>query len=181
MDDHTLSVLEFPAVLARLAAHTSFSAGREAALALRPIVDRELVVRRQRQTGEAVHLRRMGSEVPMGGARDVRGIARGAARGQTLAASDLLDVASLVRTAMQAGRALTRMAEDAPMLAALGGGFADLGPLRSLIEEAIDEPGTGADQPRTARVAQSSSATTPGNALELQRRERATGADHRDA
>ncbi|MEX2374268.1 MAG: endonuclease MutS2, partial [Dehalococcoidia bacterium] len=141
MDDHTLLVLEFPAVLARLARLTSFSVGRESALALRPVVDRDLVVRRQRQTAEAVYLRRMGIDVPLAGARDVRSTAGGAARGQALTAGDLLDVASLCRAAMQAARTLARNAEEAPLLASIGGGFADLSPLRDLIEGSIDEAG----------------------------------------
>ncbi|MDA1010370.1 MAG: endonuclease MutS2 [Chloroflexi bacterium] len=149
MDHHTLAVLEFPAVLSRLAALTSFSAGREAALALRPVVDHDLVVRRQRQTGEAIHLRRMGIEASMGGARDIRASAGGAARGQALTAGDLLDVASLCRAATQAARTLTRNAEDAPLLASLGGGFADLDPLRDLIEGAIDEGGSVRDSAST--------------------------------
>jgi len=36
LDDRALEVLEYARVLERLARHTSFSAGREAALALRP-------------------------------------------------------------------------------------------------------------------------------------------------
>lgn len=145
MDDHTLAVLEFPAVLARLAALTSFSVGRETALALRPVVDHALVVRRQRQTAEAIHLRRLGTEAAMGGARDVRATAGGAARGQVLTAGDLLDVASLCRAAGQASRSLARVAEDAPLLASLAAGFGDLGPLRDLIEGAIDDSGAVRD------------------------------------
>src|SRR5690606_21145088 len=132
MDDHALAVLEFPVVLQRLAALTSFSAGREAALALRPPVDIEAVTRRQRQTGEAVHLHRMATTASMGGARDVRPLARGAERGQVLTAGDLLDVASLCRAAAQVARTITRQVEDAPLLAALASGITDLGPVRDL-------------------------------------------------
>ena len=65
-------MLEFPAILERLARLTAFSAGRERALALRPSADLETVVHRQRETAEAVHLDRMGVDVPLGGAHDVR-------------------------------------------------------------------------------------------------------------
>jgi DNA mismatch repair protein MutS2 len=141
LDDHTLAVLEFPAILDRLAAFTAFSAGRERALAIRPTVDIETVRRRQRETAEAVALHRMGTAVPMGGARDVRPLAAAAARGQMLAPMDLLEIESLCRAAQQAARTLIRVAEDAPLLANLGSGFGDLGPLRVLIDDSIDERG----------------------------------------
>ena len=46
----TLATLEFDKILARLARHASFSAGRELALALRPSTNHAEVVRRQRRT-----------------------------------------------------------------------------------------------------------------------------------
>ena len=39
MDDKYLSVLEYDKIIEQLAGHTSFSAGRELALALRPSAD----------------------------------------------------------------------------------------------------------------------------------------------
>ena len=154
MDDRTFAVLEFPAVLQRLAGHTAFSAGRAAALALRPLADIQAVTRRQRETAEAVELDRLGIAVPMGGARDVRDAAAGASRGQVLAASDLLDVASLCRTVQQASRLLARVAADAPLLGARGAGLADLGGLRTLIEDSIDDSGQVRDSasPELAQI-----------------------------
>lgn len=81
LDDRTLEVLEFPAIIDRLARLTAFSGGREAALELRPVVDRDEVVRRQRVTAEAVHLGKLGIEVSLGGARDIRSLA---ARGKSV-------------------------------------------------------------------------------------------------
>ncbi|MCK9485404.1 MAG: endonuclease MutS2 [Dehalococcoidia bacterium] len=154
MDDRTLSVLEFPAVLDRLAALTAFSAGREAALALRPLADLEAVRRRQRETGEAVALDRLGALVAMAGARDVRDLVGGAARGQVLTAGDLLDIASLCRAASNVSRALQRVADEAPLLAARAAGIEDLGHLRDLIEGAIDERGEVRDgaSPELAQI-----------------------------
>ncbi|MQC18413.1 MAG: endonuclease MutS2 [Chloroflexi bacterium] len=149
MDDHAIAVLEFPVVLQRLAALTSFSAGREAALALRPLSELEVVTRRQRQTGEALYLHRMATTASMAGARDVRPLAAGAERGQVLTAGDLIDLASLCRAAGQVARTITRQVEDAPLLAALASGITDLGALRSLIEDAIDEGGTVRDSAST--------------------------------
>ncbi len=83
MDDKALHALEYPAVIDRLARLTSFSAGRERALALRPSSDREVVVERQSVTAEALRLLRLGVQVSLGGAHDVREAAlgeRGSAR-----------------------------------------------------------------------------------------------------
>ena len=141
MDDRALAVLEFPAMLQRLAALTAFSAGREAALALRPLADIEVVTRRQRETGEAVALERAAIAIPMAGARDVRELVAGAERGHALTTGELLDVASLCRAATQAQRVLARVADTAPLLAARAASIEDLSPLRDFIEIAIDDRG----------------------------------------
>ena len=128
-------------MLERLARHSSFSAGREAALALRPVADRATAVLRQRETAEAVHIDSLGIDIPFGGAHDVREPARNAARGQSLGASEMLEVAGLARAAQAAQRVLGRLAGDVPLLATAAGAIADLSPIRILIEEAIDDRG----------------------------------------
>ena len=145
VDDRTLDVLEFPAVLERLAGLTAWSAGREAALALRPVTDLEAVVRRQRETGEAITLDRLGVAVPMAGARDVRERIRAAERGSMLTPPELMDIAGLCRAAGLARRALARFVDDVPLLATIANGIPDLGPLRTLIEDAIDDQGAVRD------------------------------------
>src|SRR5690606_959019 len=92
-------------------------------------------------TGEAVHLARIGATVSLAGAHDVRPLADGAERGQVLPPGELLEVSSLCRAAMSAARALMRHVEEAPLLASLGSGVSDLSPLRTLIEDAVDEGG----------------------------------------
>ena len=138
-------MLEFPAVLDRLARLTAFSAGRERALALRPVTDRAIVVRRQRETAEAVRLDALGIEVPLGGAHDVRDRARAAARGMGLTVAELLEIAGTARATERVRRTLGRVEAEAPLLAAIGGGIADLAPVRTLIERSIDERGEVAD------------------------------------
>ena len=145
LDDRTLTALEFPAVIERLAALTAWSAGREAAHALRPSSDIGTVVRAQRETAEAVTLERLGIGIPMGGARDVRERARAAARGATLTPPELQDVAGLARAAGLARRALVRVVETVPLLANMASAIPELGPLRALIEDAIDDQGTVRD------------------------------------
>ena len=141
MDDRALEVLEYPAVIERCARHASFSAGREAIEALRPSTDRETVIVRQRETAEAAALHREGLEIPFGGAHDVRTHALASARGVILAASDLLNVADLVRAAQGVQRLLQRTSADTPRLSVIAAGMAELGPLRALILEALDDRG----------------------------------------
>ena len=125
----------------RLARHTTFSAGREAALSLRPSSDRDTVVRRQRETAEAVHLSAIRVDVPMGGIHDVRPMARAAERGHALTASELLEVASLARATGRVRRAFARIEHETPLLATLVRGLADLEPLHGLIRSAINDRG----------------------------------------
>lgn len=139
LDDRALEVLELPAVLDRLASLTAFSAGRAAALALRPVTEMETVVRRQRETAEAVELARIAVSLPFGGAVDVRDRVEGARRGQVLTPSDLLDVAGTCRAAMRVRRALSRAQEQAPLLASVAGGIGELDPAIALIESTIDD------------------------------------------
>ena len=145
LDDRTLAVLEYPAVLERLAGHTSFSPGRELALALRPVADREAVIRRQRETAEAVGLAAAGVQVSLGGARDVRTLVSTAARGAVLTPSQLLEVADTVRAAERVRRTLTRLSAEAPLLSTTAAGIADCGALRGLIEQSIDDRGEVTD------------------------------------
>ncbi|MGB6894422.1 MAG: endonuclease MutS2 [Dehalococcoidia bacterium] len=119
MDEHTLRILEFDKILARLARHTSFSAGRDLALALRPSTDHPEVVRRQRLTAEARHLRDMNPAVGLGGARDVRPLASKAALGGALEPSELLDIASTLAAAHDLRTTITRLSDRLPLLAEL--------------------------------------------------------------
>ena len=75
MAEHTLRLLEFDKVLARLSGHTTFSAGRELALKLRPATTRDEVVRRQRITAEASRLYELQPRAALGGVHDVRAFA----------------------------------------------------------------------------------------------------------
>ena len=90
-------------------------------------------------------LDRLGVLIPMAGARDVRERVAAAARGSVLTPFELMDVAGLCRAATLARRALTRVADDVPLLANIAAGIPDLGPLRVIIEEAIDDQGAVRD------------------------------------
>jgi DNA mismatch repair protein MutS2 len=139
MDDHTLRVLEFDKVLARLANHTSFPAGRELALALRPSTARDEVVRRQRQTAEARRLRHHQPRAGLGGVRDVRAPADRAARGSVLQPSELLEIASTLEAAGALRTSILRFRDELPLLAALAARCEPLPELVAEINRCIDQ------------------------------------------
>ncbi len=131
MQEKTLATLEFEKVLARLARHASFSAGRELALALRPSTNHAEVVRRHRLTAEARRLRAMKPSVSLRGAHDARPLAHKAALGGILEPTELLDLASTLRAAAEMRATITRLS---------GGGSAGQASLPLLAELAEDLP-----------------------------------------
>ncbi len=129
MHEPSLIALEYPKILERLARHTSFSAGREKALALRPSTDPEEVRRRQAATSEAVRLLRAGSSLGIGGAHDVRPLVERTERQGALEAHQFLDILSTLQAAGHLQRTLQRLDETFPMLRRL---IPDLYPLPAL-------------------------------------------------
>jgi DNA mismatch repair protein MutS2 len=114
--DKTLRTLEYPKVLERLAQNTSFSLAREAALALRPVVELGAVRELQQQTEECARLLDTGSDVALGGAHDIRpGVTR-AGLGGALDPLQLLDVQSTLECAERIARTLGRLDEGYPWL-----------------------------------------------------------------
>jgi len=139
VDEHTLRVLEFDKVIERLARHTDFPVGRELALALKPSTQRDEVVRRQRITAEARRLREIQPRIGLGGVRDVRGPVDKAARGAVLQPQELLDISSTLSAAGGLRSAISRVADKAPLLAALAREFEPMPELVAEIDRSIDQ------------------------------------------
>ena len=87
MNPKALHVLEFHKILQRLAAHTSFSAGRELALGTAPTDDLSLARQWLAETSEARRLLGEHSDVHLGGVHDVRPMLPLAERGAVLLAA----------------------------------------------------------------------------------------------
>jgi DNA mismatch repair protein MutS2 len=139
MDQHALRVLEFDKVLARLAGLTSFSAGQDLALALRPIASYGEALERQETLAEALRLREMRTPFSLAGAVDVRPALEKASLDGQLDGQELLAVAGTQRVAQQAHNALTRLAGSLPRLGYLGERFIEA-------QGVIDEIGAALDQ-----------------------------------
>ncbi len=118
MDAKTLTVLEYPKVLARLAAHCAFSASAELARQLEPTSTFELAVARLQETSEARHLLAT-HDLSIGGSRDVRPQVDLAARGGVLDPPDLLDVKNTLIATRELRKSLEKRGEECPRLAEL--------------------------------------------------------------
>lgn len=145
VDDHALRVLEFDKLVTLLAAETSFSCGRELALALRPASDFDSVRAAQALTAEMRRLDQMGIDIPFAGARDIRGTIRAAAIAQLIEPSDLVEAAGALRATARARNTIERLADRVPGLARIVERIRDLRPFTDAVETAIGARGEVAD------------------------------------
>ena len=141
MDSRTLRVLEFDKIRERMARHTSFSLGRERALALLPTDDIREAQEWQAETREARTLLEEKSDVHLGGVHDLRNLVEQAVRGGTLLPMDLLDVRSTLVRARTLHRLLTRLGEQFPYIADVAARISAPGDLIEEIARCIDERG----------------------------------------
>ena len=146
MDEKTLAILEFPAVLERLAAYAGFSVSAELGRALRPSSDMEEVRLRQARTSEARRLLNLDSAVSVGGARDLRALVDLAARAGVLEPAELLDVRNTLAAARDLGRLIERYAAEMPNLALLAALLPPPAGVIEAISKAISERGEVVDQ-----------------------------------
>src|SRR5215208_4479982 len=119
MDSNALAVLEYPAIVERLAGAASTPRGEELARGLLPSPDPPEVDRRQALTAEAIALLDDAAEPPLAGIQDVRGAAELATRDGVLRPADLRAVAVTIGVGLEARRVLHESAETAPLLAEL--------------------------------------------------------------
>jgi DNA mismatch repair protein MutS2 len=141
MDEKSLRVLELNRVLDRLADYAAFSASRQRILAVRPAADLAAANRLLAETGQARLLFEHGSEISVGGARDVRPAAEDAARGITLLPEALLAVKATLQSARTIRRALGRTPEETPDLLRIAERMEDGGGLIDAIGRTINEEG----------------------------------------
>ncbi len=141
IDEKTLSTLEYPKVLARLAAYCAFPPSAEAARALRPAARHPEALKRLAETSEARLLLEANSAISIGGVRDLREILAAAARQLPLEPHQLLDVKSTLVAARRLGRLFEREREVYPHLAELALGLPPSLGLIDAINNALSERG----------------------------------------
>jgi DNA mismatch repair protein MutS2 len=141
MNEKVLRTLELDKVLAKLASHTTFSAGAELARDLFPTADLGEARQWQQETAEARLMFANQFNASLGGARDVRGAAIGAQRGVMIDASVLLDIRATLRRATTLKRTLGRMKTQYPLMSEIAERVEECTPVQQEIERAIDEQG----------------------------------------
>ena len=154
MNAKTLHVLEFDKILQRLAANTSFSAGRELVLETLPTNDISLARQWLAETTEARRLLSEYSDVHLGGVHDVRPLLPQAERGAVLLATELLDIRSTLLRARSIRNVLTRLETRFPNLADIGFRVEPVPKLADQIAQVINERGEVLDSasPKLARL-----------------------------
>jgi DNA mismatch repair protein MutS2 len=154
MHEKSLTTLEFPKILERLAREAAFGASKELALALRPSDQPAEVRRRLALTTEARRLLDVRPDVGVRGARDVRPHVAAALRGATLAPWELREVLVTVQASGHLGRVIRHLDESYPLLKALGADLPSRPALEGRIEESISEEGEVLDSasPELRRV-----------------------------
>ncbi len=154
MNDRHLSTLEYPKILQLLSAHTSFSAGREMVLALRPTSDCGEIQSRLAATSEARTLLRDRPGTSVGGAHDVRPLTADAQRGRILTPGDLLDVRDTLAAGRRLHRTLSRLRNSFPQLCRVADGIQPCGKIIEEINRCIDDQGAVRDQasPALSRI-----------------------------
>ncbi|HET91048.1 MAG TPA: endonuclease MutS2 [Chloroflexi bacterium] len=144
-----LTTLEFPLILDRLAAHTSFSAGEEKAHTLTPETDLRQIRRQLETTSEARALLEIKSDATLGGAHDVRPLAQAAQRGAVLPPAELLDVRDTLVAGRVLHRLLLRLDDRFPHLADVAGRIIPCPDLVAEIDRCLDERGNVRDAAST--------------------------------
>lgn len=139
MDAHSLKILEYSKVIARLAAHTSNGIGREFAEQLEPLPYPETVTRRLQETREARMLRDHDSGIPLGGIHDVRATVERARIGTRLTPRELLEVLYTVSAARRLRMYILNRQEKCPLLAEMATNIPILQIVESRIETCISE------------------------------------------
>lgn len=145
MDQRTLRLLEFHKIQEKLAEYTTFSGGRELALALLPSANPIWVEEGQAETAEALHMLDGGMSPPFGGLTDIRPHLQQAALGAILDEIQLLQVADTAANAYRLARYIRQHAPKDGILADIAGPVTSHDGLEREIRRCIAQDGTVKD------------------------------------
>jgi DNA mismatch repair protein MutS2 len=135
MHQKSISTLEYPKIIERVAGETSFSASKELARQLVPSADVAEVERSLAFTSEARRLMDLRPDIGVRGAKDVRPHVLAAQRGGMLSPGELIEVLVTLRAGVFVRRAIERQDETLSLLKSLA---IDL-PIRPALEGRIAE------------------------------------------
>jgi len=116
LGDRDLELLEFHKIREILAGFTSFSASRELALTLTPLLDEEEVCLRLKESAEARRLLSLSPDANIGEVTDIREIVKMAALGRVLPPQSLLEIQKTLSAAHRLRSHLTNLLHELPLL-----------------------------------------------------------------
>ena len=119
LGDRDLELLEFHKIRGILASFTSFSASRQLALDLKPLLDEKEVCLRLRESAEARHLLSLSPDFHIGDVVDIREVVRMAARGKVLEPMSLLEIERTLGAGRQLESHLMNLSGELPLLSGL--------------------------------------------------------------
>ena len=142
IDEHTLGVLEFPAVLRLLASYAASDLGRREALALQPTVDMQWIKRRIAETTELRGILQRHIRVPLSGIKDVTEVLVRSGGGVALEPEALLDICDTLLASETLKRFFLELGFDIPQLQRLVHKLGLFEEVTSEIERCIGGDGT---------------------------------------
>lgn len=141
MDAHTLDVLEYHKIIARLADCCSCSLGRAGTERLRPRNDAAWVRERLVETGQARIVLQEHGRPPFGGVGDISDLLKQARAGRMLEGAEILRVNANARSARMIGDYFAQARDDAPLLAEFADRLGVYEELEERVERALDDHG----------------------------------------
>jgi len=146
MDEKSLEVLEFHEIRNIIAGYTSFSAGRELVLGLKPLSDYDEVSLRLKQSEEAWYLLSVEPGFTISGASDIREAARMASLGKILEPVSLVEIQRTLTIMRQAHGSLYAMSKEVPLLWEMAKGIAELPDVEKEITRCLSPSGEVLDR-----------------------------------
>lgn len=154
MEEHTLRVLEFDKIIAKLQDQAACALGREVAGLTYPTTDLEAARRKQRETSEARSILQYEGNIPLGGIEDIRTHIERADIGALLQPGELLSVQGTLRASRRLADFLGKMKEKYPLLGDIASEIESFERIEADIAAAISQAGEVVDSasPALARV-----------------------------
>jgi len=154
LGDRDLELLEFHKVRETLAGFTSFSASRELALNLVPLLDEEKVRLRLNESAEARRLLSLSPDTDVGEVTDIRETVKMAALGKVLPPKSLLEIQKTLSAAHRLRSHLVNLSHELPLLSGLAKDIVTLDQLVKDIDGCLSPTGELLDSasPKLASV-----------------------------
>ncbi len=141
MDAHTLKVLEYSKVIARLADLCACSLGRNRVERLMPRNDEAWVRERLAETAQARIVLQERGRAPFGGVTDIGELLKRAAAGRGLDGPEILSATACARAARLLGEYFDAARNEAPDLTQFAGRLGVYEELEERVERALDDEG----------------------------------------